>query len=691
MPDTACSPSSSSADTSDSPSSPDRVPDRGAGRESARPASPPGGPAGGAGPAPGAAPAPAAPAGSQLSTWASVRRLAPYVRPAVPRLVGGLLSALGASLAALAIPRVLQALVEGPLAEGAAAHDLGALVVPVVAVLVLGVAEAGFVLLRRNLVMYPGTRIEAEMRLALFRHLQDLPVSFHDRWPGGQLLSRIMGDLGLLRRWLIFGLLQLVVSAVTIVVGVALLLGTAGWLGLVYLAGAVPVTIIAFRFSRRYRVIARLSQDQSGDLATTVEESVHGIRVLKAFGRGRDALESFTGQAEQLRRTEIRKAGNQATVTTSLQLIPEVTLAVCLVLGSVLAARGQITLGDLVAFFLTAAVINGPVVDLGMTLSMTLNARTAVDRFCEVMETPNPLADPADPVRVGAVRGHVELRDVTFAHEDAATPVLEHLDLELPEGTTTALVGLTGSGKSTLAMLVPRIADVTGGALLIDGVDVRRMRRTDARRAVAVAFEDPTLFSASVRDNVLLGVPESGPDAVGETERERRLHEALEVAQAGFVADLPEGVETRIGEEGLSLSGGQRQRLALARAIAARPAVLVLDDPLSALDVTTEEAVTTRLRQVLAGTTSLVIAHRPSTVALADRVAVLQDGRISAVGTHAHLLATDPHYRYVISNLEQDWQDADHADRTGDDEADEPDEHPEPRPDARHDDTEARR
>jgi len=618
---------------------------------------------------------PAAPAGSELSTLASIRRLYPYVRPAVPRLLGGLLSALGASLAALAIPRVLQVLVEGPLAQGAAAHDLGALVVPVLLVLGLGVAEAGFVLLRRNLVMYPGTRVEAEMRMALFRHLQDLPVAFHDRWPGGQLLSRIMGDLGLLRRWLIFGLLQLVVSAVTIVVGVAILLTTAGWLGLVYLAGAIPVTVIAFRFSRRYRVIARLSQDQSGDLATTVEESVHGIRVLKAFGRGRDALDSFTDQAEELRRTEIRKAGNQATVTTSLQLIPEVTLAVCLVLGTVLAAQGQVTVGSLVAFFLTAAVINGPVVDLGMTLSMTLNARTAVDRFFEVMETPNPLADPADPVDAPAPRGHVELRDVSFRYEDAARPVLEHVDLELPVGTTTALVGLTGSGKSTLAMVVPRIFDVTGGQVLLDGVDVRRLRRQDVRRAVAVAFEDPTLFSASVRDNVLLGVPEAGPDAVPEAERERRLHEAIEVAQAGFVENLPQGVETRIGEEGLSLSGGQRQRLALARAIAARPAVLVLDDPLSALDVATEEAVTARLRDVLAGTTSLVIAHRPSTVALADRVAVLQDGRITAVGTHSDLLATDAHYRHVISSLEQDWEEcAEHADRD-DGAEDDPTEH----------------
>ncbi|MCK0115408.1 ABC transporter ATP-binding protein/permease [Isoptericola sp. S6320L] len=601
-------------------------------------------------------PEPPAPAGSQLGTIASVLRLLPAVRPALPRLVAGLLASLGASLAALAIPRVLQRLVEGPLAQGVAAHDYAALLWPTLAVLGLGVTEAGLILLRRNLVMYPGTRVEAALRTQLFRHLQQLPAAFHDRWSGGQLLSRSMGDLGLLRRWLVFGLLQLVVSTVTIAVGVALLLATAGWLGLVYLAGAIPVTIIAFRFSRRYRVIARLSQDQSGDLANTVEESVHGIRVLKAFGRGEDALESFSGQAEELRRTEIRKAGNQATVTTALQLIPELTLAVCLVLGVWQAAEGQLSVGALVAFFLTAAVVNGPVVDLGMTLSMTLNARTAVDRYFEVMDTPNPLTDPVDPVELGEGRGHVVLRDVGFRYDDAQEPVLAGVDLELPAGTTTALVGLTGSGKSTLAMLVPRLADVTTGAVEIDGHDVRHLRRHDVRRAVAVAFEDPTLFSASVRDNVLLGVDDDLPPEA----REERLHEAVEVAQAGFVHDLPHGVDTRIGEEGLSLSGGQRQRLALARAVAARPRVLVLDDPLSALDVTTEEAVTARLRQVLERTTSLIVAHRPSTVALADRVAVLAEGRIRAVGTHRELLAADDHYRYVIASLEADWQSSEH-------------------------------
>jgi ATP-binding cassette subfamily B protein len=601
---------------------------------------------------------------SERSTLASIRRLHPYVRTALPRLIGGLVASLGASLMALSIPAVLRWVTDGPLTQGARDHDWSGLIWSVVLVAVLGVGEAGLILLRRTLVMFPGTRVEAGMRMALFRHLQDLPVAFHDRWPGGQLLSRIMGDLGLLRRWLVFGVLQLVVSFVTIVVGVGLLVATGGWLGIIFLCGSIPVTILAFRFSSKYRKISRLSQDQSGDLATTVEESVHGIRVLKAFGRGPDALDQFTDQAEGLRETELRKATTDAGLTTALRVIPEVTQGIALVVGTYLVASGDMTLGTLVAFFATAQVINGPVVDLGMTLSMTLNARTAVDRFFEVMDTVNPLTDPATPADVPAVTpgqaaqagGHVAFRDVTFRYDDAARPVLDHVDLELPPGTTTALVGLTGSGKSTLAMLPPRLFDVTEGVVEVDGVDVRDMTRAQVRERVAVAFEDPTLFSASVRDNVLLGVSDTLPGA----EREALLTQALEIAQAQFVADLPDGVDTRIGEEGMSLSGGQRQRLALARAIAARPRVLVLDDPLSALDVTTEEAVTARLRDVLVATTTLVIAHRPSTVALADRVAVLQGGRITAVGTHHDLLASDPHYRYIISSLEDDYEAHEH-------------------------------
>jgi len=592
--------------------------------------------------------------GASLSTVASMRRLVPYIRPVLPRILAGVLCALGASLAALAVPRVLQWLVNGPLTAGLATHDESGLWWGVVLVLVLGVAEAGLIAARRALILIPGTNIEARLRTELFTHLQDLPVAFHDRWPGGQLLSRSMSDLGLLRRWIAFGMLTLVVSSVTIVVGIGILVATGGVLGLIYLAGAIPMTVMAFTFSRRFRAVSRKSQDQAGDLATAVEESVHGIRVLKAFGRGRDALSSFARQADELRGTELDKAKIQSGLQAWLTAVPELTLGVSLVVGVWMVSEGRITVGALVAFFATAAVVNSPVIDLGMVLSMTLNARTAVDRYFDVMTTPNTLPDPAAPREVTDPHGELAFTGVHFRYGDApaegpgSTDVLDGVDLVLPPGKTVALVGLTGSGKSTLAMLVPRLYEVTGGSVSIDGVDVRDMTREHLRSLVGVAFEDATLFSASVRDNVLLGAPD-------DARTDADLARALDVAQAGFTYELPQGTSTTIGEEGMSLSGGQRQRIALARAIAARPRVLVLDDPLSALDVDTEAAIQARLADELEEITTLIVAHRPSTVALADLVAVLQDGRVTAVGPHSELLATNEHYRYVISSLEDEF------------------------------------
>jgi len=594
------------------------------------------------------------------STARSLLRLVDWARPALPRMAMGTLVALLASLIALAVPQVLRELVNGPLLTSGSRT---AVVEAAALVLALGVVEAVLIWSRRVFVATPGTTVEATMRLDLFRHLLDLPLSFHDRWSTGQLLQRAMSDLSTVRRWLIFGLLMLVVSATTVVVGVGLMLWTAWPLGLVYLVGAVPVMVLGFRFGEDYRVVARRARDQAGDLAGRVEESVHGIRVLKAFGRGADALDDFTREAEALRTTEVAKARTLSRVVLALSAVPETAAAVSLVLGVWLASQGLVSVGALVAFFATAAVVNGPVERIGQLLAMTLDARTATDRYLDVLETVSAVQDPARPVEpaVPGPRGsRVELRGVGFAH-DGGEPVLDGVDLVLEPGRTTALVGLTGSGKTTLAQLVPRLVDPTRGQVLLDGVDVRDLRREDVRAAVAVAFEDPVLFSESVAENVLLGLPEAphGPD---DDERRRLLAEALEVASADFVADLPDGAATRVGEEGLSLSGGQRQRLALARAVAAHPRVLVLDDPLSALDVTTEAVVTGRLREVLEGTTTLVVAHRTSTVALADRVAVLEEGRITGVGTHDELLREHPHYRYVLTALAAREDDADEDD-----------------------------
>jgi ATP-binding cassette subfamily B protein len=422
-------------------------------------------------------------------------------------------------------------------------------------------------------------------------------------------------------------------------------------LALIFLAAAVPIMAYSFRFRTRFSKVARRSQDQAGDLATTVEESVHGIRVLKAFGRSREALESFNEQAEELRQTEILKARHQAMFTMVVTLLPELALGAGLVVGVMLCASGELSIGALVAFFATAAVMASPVEFSGMLLAMALTAKTAVDRHYEVMDSENTITSPPEPRRPRRLAGSLRFSNASFAFADAPDkPILKDINLEVLPGETMALVGITGSGKSALLQLVPRLYDVTEGAITIDGVDLRDFDVEELRRIVGVAFEDTTLFSSSVRDNVLLGA---------RARTDEILEEALDVAQAHFAYSLPDGLDTLIGEEGLSLSGGQRQRIALARAIAARPRVLVLDDPLSALDVHTEELVETRLREVLKDTTTLIVAHRPSTVALADRVALLEEGRITAVGTHTELLATNHHYRYVIASLDQEPRDLD--------------------------------
>jgi ATP-binding cassette subfamily B protein len=587
---------------------------------------------------------------SRSGTVRTLLRLLPFVRPALPRIVLGMVAALLAGLVALGIPLVLQSLVDGPLASGDAAQVWPAAIL----VLVLGVLEAAFIMARRWAVLTPGTHVEAAMRTTLYARLQDLPVAFHDKWQSGQLLSRAMSDLGLIRRWLAFGVVLLVVNLVTILVGAVVLFFWNGWLALVFLLCSIPLWIYGYVFEHKYSVVARRSQDQQGDLATAVEESVHGIRVLKAFGRGKYSLEKFTRQADELRGTELDKARAIANIWLWLLLVPDVAFALCLGGGVWLVADGQLTSGGLLAFFATATVLRFPIESIGFLLSMTFDTRTAVDRLFEVLDEPNPITDPAQPSTVTDPRGRLTFEGVHFRYQDAAPgtrDLLDGVDLDLEPGETMALVGLTGSGKTTLTALVTRLYDVTGGVIRLDGVDIRDLTRDELRRRIAMGFEDATLFSASVRDNVLLGRPDLAEDP---EEAERVLAEALDIAQAEFVAELPDGVETRVGEEGLSLSGGQRQRLALARAVAANPSVLVLDDPLSALDVDTEARVEAGLRRVLASTTALIVAHRPSTVQLADRVALLESGRVTAVGTHSDLLATNAHYRFVISSLEPD-------------------------------------
>ncbi|MEV6326835.1 ABC transporter ATP-binding protein [Streptomyces sp. NPDC051909] len=575
----------------------------------------------------------------------SLLRLWPYVRPVRARLFTAAIVAIVASCLSLVIPLVLKWLVDGPVTD----RDTTGVWFGALYLLLLGIAEALLFGLRRWLVARPLAGVEARMRDALYRRLQRLPIAFHDRWASGQLLSRGTTDLMLVRLFLAFPLTFLLVNGVTILVGYAVLLAQDWTLGLVLLTPVAPMVILCSLFERKYAVVARRAQDQVGDLTTVVEESVLGIRVVKGFGRHRSQAEAFRALAERLRGTELAKARLLAGIWALITFLPELAVGAALVLGTVQVANGELSAGTLVAFLSTALALRWPVESIGFLLAMSQEAATAAERYFEVMDAAveTDAVEGADAPGAGteSLADGVRFENVAFRFPDApadAPPVLDGIDLHVRPGETLALVGATGSGKTTLTALVPRLHEHTGGRILLDGEDITLMPRDRLRSLVSMAFEDPTLFSASIGENVLMG---AGPDA-GEPE----LRRALAVAQAeGFVDRLPDGTATQVGEQGLSLSGGQRQRLALARAVVGRPRFLVLDDPLSALDVHTEARVEAALREVLRDTTALVVAHRPSTVLLADRVALLSGGRITAVGTHQELLRESAEYAWLMS------------------------------------------
>ena len=548
-------------------------------------------------------------------------------------------TACGAMLAQALIPLITGRIIDGPIRH----HDTAGIWPLAGLALAFGLAEAVLFFVRRYAMALGALGIETDMRRDLFAHLQRLPVAFHDRWASGQLLSRASTDLSTIRRFIGFGFVFLVANTVTTLVVLGLLLSIDPPLGLLVVLAIAPLALSTRKFELRYSRDARRVQDLTGDLATSVEESALGIRVIKSYGRRPEMLESFTKDAAVLRRAELTKIGTLARFWAVLEGQPQLILAIVTCGGVLAAAHDTMTLGQLVAFLTLYLRLIWPIISLGWLLAVTEEAASASRRIFEVLDTAPSIVDPPHPA-ARPREATVRLKDVRFRYPDAAEDVLSGVNLEIRNGETMALVGATGSGKTTLTELVPRLYDVTGGAITIGGVDVRDLALDDLRALVAVAFEEATLFSASVHENLTLGRP-------GVTDED--VVEAIDIAQAGFVYKLPYGLETRIGEQGLSLSGGQRQRLALARAVLGRPAVLVLDDPLSALDVQTEAQVEEALRRVLRGTTALVVAHRPSTVLLADRVALLTDGRITAVGTHRELLETVPEYRDLLAQTSE--------------------------------------
>jgi len=568
----------------------------------------------------------------QRALWRTRPYLAPYHRHLVFIVISSIISSAGM----VVVPLIVKEVVDGPLADGDRGAVLGW------AALVAGIAlvEVFLAFGRRYLLTVLSTGLETKLRDDLYAQLQRLDVGFHDRWQSGQLLSRAMTDLSVMRRFVGFGAIFFILILVQVLGIFGVLLTLHVPLTLLTFAATIPVLILCHRFDRRYMAIVRRIQDQTGDLTTTLEEGARGIRVLKAFGRGDVSFAKYQGEAQRIHDTQMERITLHTRFVWVLGLLPNITLTLVLLAGVLAVGSGGLTLGGLVAFVSYVLMLTFPLEILAWIMALASEAESAAVRIYEVFDTEPTIQDRPGAIVLDDVRGDIRFEGVSFTYEGSDRTCLQDIDLTVPAGEIVAVVGATGSGKTSLVTLLTRLYDPTAGRITLDGHDLRDLAVTSLRRHVGFAFEEPSLFSASVRENLLMGKPDA---------TEAEVLAALEVAQADFALDLPWGLDTRIGEQGLSLSGGQRQRLALARAIIGRPRVLVLDDPLSAVDVHTEAAAQAALRPLLEGCTVFIVVHRPSTVALAQRSILLDEGRLIAAGTHHELLDAEPRYRAVLS------------------------------------------
>lgn len=634
------------------------------------------------------------------------RTLATYARPIRVRWGVGLLVAFGAGALEIAIPQMLQIIVDH-LSQSTTERAIwiaGGLV------LLLGIAHASFMYWRRWLIVDPTSTIELSMRMNFFDRLLSAPLSLLDRWPSGQLLTRSMSDLGTIRRWLSFGIVQMLTIAVMFLVGGFFMLRSSPSLALVFVV-TVPILVLSLvNFTRKYYRASHEIQQMTGDLSTRIEESVRGIRVIKALGRSPEQIQEYSESVDALQVREYGRSMLVARVALYQGLIVGVSTAVALAVGASQVAAGTLSLGAMTAYFAVQTTVLSHVTRSTALMSAYLSYKVALERHNEVMDEPGfevvPLvrgsaamsapehpqgaSDSSTLAGVSAEGGSgketmqypsggavsVTFDHVQFSYDAAEAPVpaedtgagsevkapevsvLKDVNFKVFPGEILALVGATGSGKSTVLSLVPRFYEPTSGSLRFGTRDAADMSLEEVRAQTAFVFEEAVLFSGTVRENVLMGVAEQyehgteDEDYPAAEELDATLQTALQLAACDFVAELPQGLDTVIGEEGMSLSGGQRQRLSLARALAKRPSVLLLDDPFSALDVNTEERIITGLREGLdglGGATTLLTAHRPSTVALADRVLLMVDGAVVAEGTHAELMDSSEQYRKLMT------------------------------------------
>jgi ATP-binding cassette subfamily B protein len=557
------------------------------------------------------------------------------VRPQRWWVAGGIGAGVMWTAAKLTVPLLAAAAVDDGMRKG----DTGKVLGLTVAMVLVGVVQAVGTGLRRYAAFRIALRTETDLRQRLFAHLQRLHFAFHDQSQTGQLMARANTDIQQVQTVVI--LIPLTAASCLTMAGVLTIMVIKSPVLALLGLGALPfLTVAAARFNRRIAPVNLALQQELADLSGVVEESLSGVRVVKGFGAERMQIKRLEAESKSVLGESLAAAKLRAGFLPLIDFLPALSMVGILWYGGHQVLDGQLQVGDILAFNLYVLMLIWPLRMIGMLIAQASRASAGAGRVHEILETDLEIRDGVNAVALPAGGGEVELQGVRFGYGPGRA-VLNGLDLTIHAGEAVALVGATGSGKTTVARLLPRFYDVEGGRVLLDGADVREVSVRDLRRAIGIVFEDTFLFSDTVRENIAFADPEASMEQVRRAAR-------LAGADA-FIDALPDGYDTVIGEHGFSLSGGQRQRIAIARAVIADPRVLILDDATSSVDPTKEHEIRAALGEVMAGRTTIIIAHRPATIALADRVVLLADGVAVAEGTHEELLATSARYRTVLA------------------------------------------
>jgi ATP-binding cassette subfamily B protein len=562
-------------------------------------------------------------------------RLLTFLRPYRAAVGWSFALAFGAIGATVLIP-----FLTGQAINSIRSHSRHDLLVWVLAIVVAGIARLGLSVFRRLVAGRVSLGVEVDLRNQLYAQLQRLELSFFDRQQTGQLMSRATVDLQAVRFFLGYGLIFIAQSLLSILLAAAAMFVLQPELAALSLAPVPFVVLIAWRYGKHSRPALQEAQQRIAELTAETEENISGVRVVKAFAQESRQLDRFDHSVTRVFDQQMRATRIQARYTPLISFLPNLGLAVILLVGGQEVIDGTLSIGNFTAFYAYLLMLISPMRTLGYMLSAAQRATASGARIFQILAREPRITVAPDAPALPTGRGQVSFSGVGLTVEGAPGPALHDVDLEIEAGETVALVGAMGSGKTALVSLLPRLYEATEGSVRIDGADVRDVDFVSLRHQIAVVTDDPFLFSATVHDNIAYG----RPDATRE-----EVEEAGRVAQAdSFIRSLPKGYDTMIGERGLTLSGGQRQRIAIARAIAADPRILILDDATSSVDASTEQEIKLALRSVMQGRTTLIVAHRLSTIALADEIVVLEDGTVAARGDHEQLLTSSDLYREIV-------------------------------------------